>query len=110
MIIYLRRTDKQGYISLLEKDFLVSQQWLNRLVRAGVDLAKGVIRFYALIRADWKKHRLIKTIKFNLKKLIKTINKTKNNDRVKIKVQAFVGQQMTNQTRKGVQLNFVLDH
>jgi hypothetical protein len=68
MIIYLRRTDEHSYISFLENDFLVSQHWLNRQVRAEMDIVKGIIRFYALRRADWKKHRLIKTIKFNVKK------------------------------------------
>jgi hypothetical protein len=77
MIIYLRRTDEHGSISVLENDFLVSRQWLNRLVRAEIDLVKGVIRFYALIRDDWKKYRLIKTIKFNIKKLIKNNKKNK---------------------------------
>jgi hypothetical protein len=77
MIIYLRRTDEHGYISVLENDFLVSRQWLNRLVRTEVDLIKGVIRFYALRRADWKKHRFIKTIKFNPKNLLKNLKITK---------------------------------
>jgi hypothetical protein len=71
MIIYLRRTDEYGYIALLENDFLVSQQYLNQLVRAEVDLAKRCIRFYALKRLDWKIHRLLKTITFNVKKIIK---------------------------------------
>jgi hypothetical protein len=77
MIIYLRRTDEQGIISVLEHDFFVSQQWFNRLVRVEVDLTKGVLRFYALRRADWKKHRLIKTIKFNLKNLLKSYKQNK---------------------------------
>jgi hypothetical protein len=77
MIIYLRRTDEHGTISVLENDFLVSQQWLNRLVRVEVDIVKGVLRFYAMRRADWKKHRLIKTIKFNLKNVLKKYKKNK---------------------------------
>jgi hypothetical protein len=83
MIIYLRRTDEHGFISLLEKDFWVSQHWLNRLVRAEADLVKGVLRFDALRRADWKKHQLIETIKFNVKNLLKNNKKTKNNYRIK---------------------------
>jgi hypothetical protein len=71
MIIYLRRTDEHGFMSFLENDFLVSQHWLNQLVRAELDLVKRGIRFYALRRADWKKHRLIKTRKFNVKNLLK---------------------------------------
>jgi hypothetical protein len=71
MIIYLRRTNEHGFISFLENDFWVGQHWVNRLVRAEVDLVKGVLRFYALRRADWKKHQLIKTRKFNVKNLLK---------------------------------------
>jgi hypothetical protein len=62
---------RDDILLFLENDFLVSQHWLNRLVRAEVDLVKGVIRFYVLRRADWKKHRLLKTINFNVIKIIK---------------------------------------
>jgi hypothetical protein len=76
MIIYLRRTDALGYVSFLEKDFFVHRHWINRLVRAEVDLTKGVIRFYTLRRSDWKKYRLIKITKFYLLKILK--NKKRN--------------------------------
>ncbi|MDR1486217.1 MAG: hypothetical protein LBT09_15550, partial [Planctomycetaceae bacterium] len=79
MIIYLRITDAYGYVSFLEKDFLVHRHWINRLVRAEVDLSKGVIRFYTLRRSDWKRHRLIKKTKFNLIKILKNKKRNKNN-------------------------------
>jgi hypothetical protein len=46
MIIYLRKTDALGYVSLLEKDFFVHKNLINKLIRVEVDLAKGGIRFY----------------------------------------------------------------
>ena len=67
-MIYLRRTDGSGRVRFLEREFLVSVHWVNRLVRAEVDLDEGRIRFFALRRADWKTHRLLNTIKFRLSK------------------------------------------
>jgi len=61
-IIYLRRTDGEGRIRLLEREFLVSKNWLYRLVRAEVDLDEGKVRFFALRRAEWNKQRLLKTM------------------------------------------------
>ena len=61
MIIYLRRTDGSGRIKLLGREFLVSKDWLHRLVRVEVDIDEDKIRFFALRRADWKRERLIKT-------------------------------------------------
>jgi hypothetical protein len=71
-IIYLRRTDGSGWIRFLERDFFVNEHWVNRLVRAEVDLDEGKVCFFALRRADWKTQRLIKTVKFRLAK--KTIS------------------------------------
>ena len=67
-IIYLRRTDGSGRIRFLEQDFLVSEHWINRLVRAEVDWDEGKVRFYGLRRADWKSQQLLKTMKFRLSK------------------------------------------
>ncbi|MDR0609918.1 MAG: hypothetical protein LBG58_07405 [Planctomycetaceae bacterium] len=52
----------------MENDFEVSKHWINRLVRVEVDLLKGNIRFFALQRAEWKKHKLLKKIKFKITK------------------------------------------
>jgi transposase len=65
-IIYLRRTDGSGRIRFLEREFLVNKLWVNRLVRAEVNLDEGKVRFYALRRADWSRHRLLKTMVFKL--------------------------------------------
>ena len=67
-IIYLRRTDGNGQVYLLEQKFEVSQNWVNRLVRIELDLNKGILKFFALQRAEWKKQYLLKTIAFRLTK------------------------------------------
>ena len=70
-IIYLRRTDGSGRIKLLGREFLVSKDWLYRLVRVEVDLDASKVSFYALRRADWKTQRLLKT------RSLRLIKKTK---------------------------------
>lgn len=67
-IIYLRRTDGSGYVYFLEQKFLVSQDWVNRLVRIEFDLNQGKLKFFTLRRAEWKKQYLIKIITFRLTK------------------------------------------
>jgi hypothetical protein len=69
-IIYLRRTDGEGWVRFLEHEFLVDEHWVNRLVRVVVDIDKGKIRCYRLRRKESRKQPLIKTIKFNLKKYL----------------------------------------
>jgi transposase len=69
-MIYLRRTDGSGRVRFLEREFLVSKHWINRLVRAEVDLDEGKVHFFALRRAEWKSQRLLKTMKFALTKKI----------------------------------------
>lgn len=51
-VIYLRRTSERGAAGLLGRTFEVDRQWPYRLVRAEVDLAAGLIRFFALRRRD----------------------------------------------------------
>jgi hypothetical protein len=52
MIIFIRRTDDDGFASLLGRRFLVDPHWAHRLVRCDVDLRNHTIRFYALRRRD----------------------------------------------------------
>lgn len=49
-LIYLRRTDDQGYVCVLGHAFLVHQTWLHRLVRCEVDLDAHRIGFVTLRR------------------------------------------------------------
>ena len=51
-VIFLRRTDAKGQVSLLGHVFPVDSNWPHRLVRGEVDLTRKRIRFYALRRRD----------------------------------------------------------
>jgi hypothetical protein len=65
-VVYLRRTDDTGVVSLLGHPWAVSATWCHRLVRAEVDLDRGRIRFYALRRREPKRHRLLKTVPYQV--------------------------------------------
>lgn len=51
-VIFIRRTDDAGAVSVLGRRFMIDSQWPHRLVRAEVDLSASVIRFFALRRRD----------------------------------------------------------
>lgn len=51
-VIYLRRSDEDGRVSVLGHRFMISSHWVHRLVRCEVDLDEGCIAFYALRRRD----------------------------------------------------------
>lgn len=59
-VIYLRRSDAKGHVTVLGHKYLVSSTWCSRLIRAEVDLTKGEIRFYALRRRDPYHHEFLK--------------------------------------------------
>lgn len=61
-VIYLRRTDANGAVSLLGHCFPVDPLWTHRLVRCEVDLAQSHIAFYRLRRREPDQQPLIKTI------------------------------------------------
>lgn len=67
-IIYLRRTDAQGRVSLLGHSFIVDRSWPHRLVRAHVDLTTEQIRFIALRRREPDWHPLLKTVAYHFPK------------------------------------------
>jgi transposase-like protein len=67
-IVFLRRTDNRGRVSVLERRFLVDPNWPHRLVRAVVDLDQGTIRFYALRRRDPTHQPLLKEVPYTLPK------------------------------------------
>ena len=60
-VIFLRRTDAEGHVSLLGHTFNVSATWTNRLVRTEVDLDEKQVRFYALRRREPTWQPLLKT-------------------------------------------------
>ncbi len=63
-VIFIRRTNNQGHVSLLGHSFHVNSTWCNRLLRCNVDLTAGRIRFYRLRRREPNKHPLLKTIHY----------------------------------------------
>ena len=65
-VIYLRRTDDAGAVSVLGHTWPVSATWCHRLVRAEVDLDRGQIRFYALRRREPKRQPLLQTVPYQV--------------------------------------------
>lgn len=65
-IIYIRRTDDRGRVSLLGHTFTVDPHWPHRLVRAEFDLDRNRIRFYALRRREPTDQPCLKTITHRL--------------------------------------------
>jgi hypothetical protein len=51
-MIFVRRSNENGNVQLLNKAFSVDKHWLHRLVRCEVDFTHQRIRFYALRRRD----------------------------------------------------------
>jgi len=51
-IMFLRRTDDKGYITLLGHHWYVERQWTHRLVRVEVDLAAEQVRCFRLRRRE----------------------------------------------------------
>lgn len=50
-VIFLRRSDEDGQVTVMGRRYLVSAQWPHRLVRAEVDFTTKTMEFYALRRA-----------------------------------------------------------
>ena len=60
-VVFLRRSDAGGEVTLLGRTYPADGSWPNRLVRAEVDLDAREIRFCALRRRQPKDHRLLRT-------------------------------------------------
>jgi hypothetical protein len=58
-LIYIRRTDEDGFVNVLGHRRHISGQWLHRLVRCEVDFDHHVIRCFALRRADPQRQPLL---------------------------------------------------
>jgi hypothetical protein len=71
-LIFLRRSDGQGRISLLGYEFPVDANWLHRLVRAEMVLGRteGQLRFYRLRRSAPEDQPLLRTVKFDIEQKI----------------------------------------
>jgi len=66
-IIYMRRTNDHGKVSLLGHTFDVHPTWTHRLVRCEVNLDAQKIFFFALRRLDPNTHALLNQIPYELK-------------------------------------------
>jgi hypothetical protein len=67
-IIFLRRTDPKGQVTILGHLLPVDTAWPHRLVRAEVDLPRKRIRFYALRRRDPTYQPLLKEVHYEFPK------------------------------------------
>lgn len=65
-IIFIRRTNHEGSVSVLGRTFPVDPQWSHRLVRAEVLLDQHRIRFFALRRRDPSSQPLLSEIPYLL--------------------------------------------
>jgi len=67
-VIFLRRTNAQGAVTLLGRAFPVDVHWPHRLVRAEVKLPDGPIRFFALRRRDPHTQPILGEVPYELPK------------------------------------------
>jgi len=65
-IIYLRRTDDRGCVSILGHSFQVDPHWVHRLVRAELHLDEHLIRFFALRRRQPVDQPLLNELPYTL--------------------------------------------
>ena len=66
-LIYLRRTNDRGAVSLLGHRFKVHPSWTHRLVRCEVNCTDNKIHFFALRRRDPAQQPLLNEIHYELK-------------------------------------------
>lgn len=64
-VIFIRRTDERGRLSVLGHRWLLDPHWSLRLVRAEVNLDAHQVRCYRLRRQAPEEQRLIKTIPYH---------------------------------------------
>lgn len=60
-VIFLRRTNERGEVSVLGHTYKTTSTWVRRLVRVEVDLTKGQLKIYALRRREPQWQPLLKT-------------------------------------------------
>ena len=66
-LIYLRRTNDHGVVSLLGHTFKVHPMWTHRLVRCEVNFNANNIHFFALRRRDPMQQPLLNEVHYELK-------------------------------------------
>lgn len=67
-LIYIRRTNAQGQVTLLGHRYKTVRHWKNRLIRAEIDLTSSVIRIYALRRREPSQQPLLVEYPYQLPK------------------------------------------
>jgi len=65
-LIYLRRTDAAGQVSVLGHTWLVAATWVQRLVRVEVNLPAGPVRCYRLRRREPAEQPLLGELPYRL--------------------------------------------
>ncbi len=65
-MIFLRRTNDSGVVSLLGHTFVIDAHWPHRLVRCDLDLDGGLIRCYALRRRQPDDQPLLRELPYEL--------------------------------------------
>jgi hypothetical protein len=66
-LIYLRRTNDHGAVSLLGHNFPVHSSWTHRLLRCEVNFGINKIHFFALRRRDPTQQPLLNEVQYELK-------------------------------------------
>ena len=66
-LIYLRRTNDRGAVSLLGHSFIVHALWTHRLVRCEVNITANKIHFFALRRREPNQQPLLNEVQYELK-------------------------------------------
>ena len=64
-VIFIRRTNQSGLISVLGHTYLASKTWVHRLVRVEVELSAGRLRIYALRRREPHQQPVLKTLRYD---------------------------------------------
>ena len=65
-VVYIRRTNAAGAVELLGRSFVADRHWLNRLVRAEVDLDGGEVRIHRLRRREPSEQPLLRRVTYRL--------------------------------------------
>ena len=63
-VVFIRRTNEHGKVSILGHDYATQPTWVRRLVRAELHLTEGKLRIYALRRRDPHQQPLLKTHRY----------------------------------------------
>jgi transposase-like protein len=66
LLIYIRRSDDRGRVTVLGRTHQVARHWIHRLVRCEIDIDQKEIRCFGLRRSDWKAQPLLRRLDYEL--------------------------------------------